>query len=103
MMNEMAQNMKVPIAKTSANAPMLAGKMTWYHVPSGSWTDSMTYTGTLFAVAGPPFSAATFNANQVKRTAVGSATLSFTSSSTGTWSYSINGVSGSKSISRLPF
>ena len=79
------------------------GKMTWYHVPSGSWSNSMTYTGTLYAVAGPPFSASVFNASQVKRTAVGSATLSFTSSTSGTWSYSINGVSGSKSISRLPF
>jgi lysyl endopeptidase len=79
------------------------GQMTWYHVPSGSWTDSMTYTGQLVAVAGPPFTSSTFNPSLVKRTPVGTATLSFTSSSTGTWSYSINGVSGSKPISRLPF
>jgi hypothetical protein len=80
-----------------------SGKMTWYHVPTGSWTSSMTYTGTLYAVAGPPFSSSTFNAAQVKRTSVGTATLSFTSSTTGTWSYSVDGVSGSKPISRLPF
>jgi hypothetical protein len=79
------------------------GKMTWYHVPSGTWTDSMTYTGTLYAVAGPAFTANPFNASTVKRTPVGSATLSFTSSSSGTWSYSVDGSSGSKSISRLPF
>jgi hypothetical protein len=79
------------------------GKMTWYHVPAGTWTDSMTYTGTLYAVAGPAFSNPTFNASQVKRTAVGSATLSFSGYSNGTWSYSIDGVSGSKPITRLPF
>jgi hypothetical protein len=79
------------------------GRVTWFHVPSGSWTSSMTYTGTLYAVAGPPFSSATFNASQVKRTAVGSATLSFSSAQAGTWSYTIDGVSGSKAISRLPF
>jgi hypothetical protein len=81
-----------------------AGKMTWYHVPTGNWTSSTTYTGTLYAVAGPPFSAATFNPSQVKRTAVGIATLTFTSATTGTWSYAIDGAgSGSKTISRLLF
>ena len=80
-----------------------SGKMTWYHVPTGTWTDSMTYTGTLYAVAGPAFNASSFNASQVKRTPVGTATLKFSSSSTGTWSFSIDGVSGSKSIQRLPF
>lgn len=79
------------------------GKMTWYHVPTGTWTDSMTYTGTLYAVAGPAFSVNPFNAANVKRTPVGNATLSFASSSTGTWSYTVDGVSGSKPISRLPF
>jgi hypothetical protein len=34
---------------------------------------------------------------------VGSATLTFSSSTTGTWSYSVDGSSGSKAISRLPF
>jgi len=79
------------------------GKMTWYHVPTGSWTDSMTYTGTLYSVAGPPFSSGTFNPTTVKRTPVGTATLSFSSGTSGTWSYTIDGGSGSKSISRLPF
>ena len=80
-----------------------SGKMTWYHVPSGTWTDSMTYTGTLYAVSGPAFSNPTFTSSLVKRTAVGTATLAFGSASSGTWSYSIDGVSGSKPITRLPF
>jgi hypothetical protein len=79
------------------------GKMTWYHMPNGTWTDSMTYTGTLYAVAGPAFSNPTFSSSLVKRTAVGTASLTFTSASSGTWSYSIDGVSGSKPITRLSF
>jgi lysyl endopeptidase len=79
------------------------GKMVWYHVPSGSWTSSMSYTGNLYAVSGPPFSGATFNSTQVKRTQVGTATLTFSSSGAGTWTYNVNGVTGTKSIVRLSF
>ena len=79
------------------------GKMTWYHVPSGSWSDSMTYSGTLYAVSGPAFNANTFNAMQVKRTAVGTATLRFTSANSGTWTFNVDGATGTKSLSRLPF
>lgn len=79
------------------------GKMTWFHVPQGTWTDSMTYTGDLYAAAGPSFASPTFNAAQVKRRAVGTATLRFSSSGSGTWSYSVDGVSGSKNIERLAF
>jgi hypothetical protein len=79
------------------------GKMTWFHVPQGTWTDSMTYTGDLYAAAGPSFANPTFNASQVKRRAVGTATLRFSSSGSGTWSYSVDGVSGIKTIERLAF
>ena len=79
------------------------GKMTWFHVPQGTWTDSMTYTGDLYAAAGPSFATPTFNASQVKRRSVGTATLRFSSSGTGTWSYSVDGVSGTKTIERLAF
>ena len=79
------------------------GKMTWFHMPQGTWTDSMTYTGDLYAAAGPSFANPTFNASQVKRRAVGTATLHFTSSGNGTWSYSVDGVAGTKQIERLAF
>jgi hypothetical protein len=78
------------------------GKMTWYHVPTGTWTSPMTYTGTLYAVSGPAFSGS-FNPSLVKRTAVGNATLTFGTSTSGTWSYTVDGVSGSKAITRLAF
>ena len=62
----------------------------------------MTYTGTLYAVSGPAFSGS-FNPSLVKRTAVGNATLTFGTSTSGTWSYTVDGVSGSKAITRLAF
>jgi hypothetical protein len=58
---------------------------------------------TLKSPAGPSFANPTFNASQVKRRAVGTATLHFTSSGNGTWSYSVDGVAGTKQIERLAF
>jgi hypothetical protein len=36
-------------------------------------------------------------------TNVGTGTLTFSSANAGTWSYTVNGVSGAKSITRQPF
>ena len=78
------------------------GKPVWYVLPSGSWTSANVYSGTLYAVSGPPFTTS-FNPSLVNQVAVGTGTLSFTDTNHGTWAYSVNGVSGSKSISRQPF
>jgi hypothetical protein len=75
---------------------------TWYVLPSGTWTSANVYSGTLYAVTGPPFTTA-FNPSLVNQVAVGTATLSFVDSNNGTWTYSVNGVSGSKSITRQPY
>jgi hypothetical protein len=75
---------------------------TWYVLPSGTWTSANVYSGTLYAVSGPPFTTA-FNPSLVNQVPVGTATLSFVDDNHGTWAYSVNGVSGSKSISRQPY
>ena len=62
----------------------------------------MSYSGTLYAVAGPSYDK-NFDPGAVTRTAVGTATLNFSDANTGTWSFTVNGVSGTKAISRLPF
>jgi len=79
------------------------GKPTWYTLPGGGWTCPTTFAGTLYATAGPPASGASFNASSVKVREAGSATLSFSDADHGTFSYTIDGVSGQKSISRQPF
>ena len=78
------------------------GTRTWYVMPSGSWTSSSTYTGPLFTTGGPPFNAP-FDPNQVEMRQVGTATLTFSSANNGTFAYSVDGVSGTKSITRQPF
>jgi lysyl endopeptidase len=80
----------------------LDGTQTWYVLPSGSWTSANTYAGTLYTTAGPPFTAA-FDPLQVEKRAVGNATITFSDANNGVFSYSIDGVSGSKSITRQPF
>ena len=80
----------------------LDGKRTWFVLPAGTWTDSHTYTGTLYATSGPAADGA-FNPALVKVTAVGSATLRFADAANGTFAWTVNGSSGTKAITRQPF
>ena len=79
-----------------------AGKRTWFTIPSGSWSNSTTYSGPLFTAAGLPFNGA-FDASQVQPRQVGNATISFTSANTATFDYSVDGVSGRKLMQRQPY
>ena len=72
----------------------------WFVLPSGVWTSSTTYTGTLYQVAGAPANM-TYVGPGV--TPVGTATLLFSSASTGNISYSVNGTLVTKPIQRQPF
>jgi len=78
------------------------GTRTWYVMPNGTWTTASTYTGPLYATTGPSF-VGTFNPANVHSRQVGSATLAFTSTSTANFAYSVDGVSGAKSIQRQPY
>ena len=80
----------------------LDGTRTWYVMPGGSWTGANTYTGALFTTAGPAFTSP-FNPSQVETRQVGSATLTFSDANNGVFAYSIDGVAGSKAITRQPF
>ena len=61
---------------------------------------SYTYTGTLYRTTGPAFDSATFDPAAVHVTMVGTATFDFSDPDLGTFSYTVNGVSGSKMITR---
>ena len=65
--------------------------------PGGPWG------GTLYKTTGPPFNAVPFNPAAVHATPVGSATLAFTDATDGTFSYTVDGVSQSKAITRQVF
>jgi lysyl endopeptidase len=80
-----------------------SGKRTWYVLPGGTWVDSNTFTGTLYATTGPASDAAKFDAQRTKATSVGTATLRFSDANNGTWSYSVGGLSGTKPIARQSY
>ena len=62
-----------------------------------------SYTGKLFRTTGPAFNAVPFNSASVVPTAVGMATISFTDGNTGTFAYTVNGVSQIKAVTREIF
>lgn len=80
-----------------------AGNPTWYVMSGGSWNAAHTiFTGALYHPDGAPFSAydaARFNVGAP----VGQASLDFTVASNAVLTYTIDGASGRKSISRNAF
>lgn len=76
------------------------GNGLWLVMSDGATTSPNTYTGTLYQTTGPAFNTTPFDASKVTRTAVGIATFTFTDEFNGTFSYTVNGVSGSKAITR---
>lgn len=72
-----------------------------YYMPGMSTT--YTYSGPLFRPSGPSSDLATFDNSAVKLEPVGTATLVFTSATTGEFSYSVDNIFGSKSITLLKY
>ncbi len=80
-----------------------AGKPTWYVLPNGSWNANFTsYSGLLYQPTSAPLNNYT-PAQFVVGASPGNATLTFTSNSTATMQYTINGVSGQKLLQRQAF
>lgn len=78
------------------------GRGMWLKLTDGHWVDALTYTGNLHRVTGPAFSSS-FDANLLTDSVVGTATITFADANDGTFSYTVNGISGSKAITRAPF
>jgi hypothetical protein len=76
------------------------GRPMWIVGSDIAKTGNGTYAGTLYRTTGPPIAASPWNPAQVTRTPVGSATLSFSSDSNGSFSYTLDGVTQSKAITR---
>jgi hypothetical protein len=80
-----------------------SGRPQWVVMPGGAWNSANDmYTGALYVPTGTPFNAYDASRLQVGNT-VGNATLRFQDSNNATLSYSINGVSGIKTIMRQQF
>ena len=86
---------------------------TWftYDTTGKAWWLSMTalqsapniFSGTLFQTTGPAFDSVPFDPRQVAATPVGTGTLTFTDANNGSFSYTVNGVTQTKSITRQVF
>jgi len=79
-----------------------AGKAWWLSMTSQVGSTG-AYSGTLFQNTGPPFNSVPFNPALVRSTAVGTGTLTFTDANTGTFAYTVNGISQTKTITRQVF
>ena len=78
------------------------GKTVWY-VATGSWTNANTITGTAYRTTGSPWIGSTYDPSALVPTAVGTISISFTDLNNAVMSYTIDGTTGSKSITRQPF
>jgi hypothetical protein len=77
------------------------GRALWLHMSDGSLQpDGATFTGTLYRTTGPAFNAVPFApfAFPANYATVGTMSITFTSASTGTLTYSVNGAVVNKSI-----
>ncbi|HEX4333868.1 MAG TPA: hypothetical protein VH040_17160 [Usitatibacter sp.] len=81
------------------------GSGMWIVLANGaqSTTNPNSYTGDLFRTTGPAFSTANWVSTNVVATKVGSATFTFSDKDTGTFAYTLNGVTQSKPITREVF
>ena len=79
------------------------GSGLWLVMPAGTKATGESFTGALYRTTGPAFSATPFNPSQVAVMQVGTATFDFTGAAAGTFSYTVNGTSQVKTITRQVF
>jgi len=80
----------------------LNGTPMWL-VVTASQTSPGVYAGTLYQTTGPAFNAVPFNPANVLATAVGNASFSFSDGNNAMFSYTVNGISQTKAITREVF
>ncbi len=80
------------------------GKAWWLSMTANKTASGPdTYSGQLVASSGPPFNTVPFDPSQVTRVPVGTATLTFADLNRATFSYTANGITQAKPITRQAF
>jgi YVTN family beta-propeller protein len=79
------------------------GSGMWLVMSNGVNTAPSTYSGALHRTTGPSFDSIPWRPSEVTSTPVGTATFAFTSPDRGTFTYTVNGVTQSKTITPLAF
>jgi hypothetical protein len=80
-----------------------SGRTVWYVIPSGNWTAANVYSGTAYRTTGSPWIGTPYNPAALVPQPVGTVTLTFHDANNATMSYSVEGVTQSKSLVRQPF
>ncbi|MDQ3025487.1 MAG: Ig-like domain-containing protein, partial [Pseudomonadota bacterium] len=80
-----------------------SGKGMWLVASKVSKTSNGNYSGTLYRTTGPAFNSASWDPSRVSTTPVGSVSFSFGDANNGVFSYTLNGISQSKPITREVF
>lgn len=79
------------------------GRGMWLVGSSVEKTGNATYAGVLYRVAGPAYSASPWDPAKVLRTPVGQVSFVFSDASNGTMTYTVDGITQSKAITRQVF
>lgn len=75
----------------------------WYLINGGTWTSPNVFTAPLTRATGSPLIGATYNPALLNASNVGTVTFTFTDAANATMSYTVDGVTQTKSITRLAF
>lgn len=83
------------------------GEPQWYTLQAGQWIDSATWRGTVYRTTGPPFAGPDYDPRLVLVLPSGTATIDFRiragEEDRARFTYTLNGVTATKSIVRMPF
>jgi hypothetical protein len=79
------------------------GRPVWYLVSGGTWTAANVYSGTVYRPSGAPWIGLPYDAARHTIVPVGNVTFTFNGIDGAVMDYTIDGVSGSNPISRVPF
>jgi len=79
------------------------GKADWVMMSNGTRSGDATWTGTLYRTRGPPLSRNSWDVSKVVVNPVGTGTFSFASPDSGTFTYTLDGVTQSKAITRYVY
>ena len=80
-----------------------SGRTIWYVVPGGTWTATNTFTGTAFRTTGSAWLGVPYNPAALVAQVAGTVTFTFTDRDNAVMSYTVDGVTQSKPITRQPF
>jgi hypothetical protein len=80
-----------------------AGRTVWYVIPGGSWSAANTFTGTAYRTTGSAWLGAPYDAGSFNVAPAGTVTFTFTDLNNAIMTYTVDGVSGTKSITRQAF